>query len=79
MSRTVIATYVMENWVIVTKIPATAVRESERALLVDVGAKDGRNHWIPKSLIHDDSEVWKLGQSGELVVPEWFALQEGLI
>jgi len=69
----------MENWVIVTKIPATAVRESERALLVDVGAKDGRNHWIPKSLIHDDSEVWKLGQSGELVVPEWFALQEGLI
>ena len=67
----------METSAELAKIPATAVRESERAILVDVG--DRRNHWIPKSLIHDDSEVWKLGQSGELVVPEWFALQEGLI
>jgi hypothetical protein len=60
-------------------IPATAVRGTDRALLCDVGAKDGRRHWIPQSLIDDDSEVYKPGQTGELVIPEWFALKEGLI
>lgn len=35
--------------------------------------------WVPQSLVHDDSEVYKLGQKGTLVLPEWFALKEGLI
>lgn len=34
--------------------------------------------WIPKSVIHDDSEVWKKGDRGKLVIPEWFALKEGI-
>jgi hypothetical protein len=33
--------------------------------------------WFPKSQIHDDSEVWREGQEGELVVTEWFAEQRG--
>lgn len=35
--------------------------------------------WIPQSLVHDDSEVYKPGQKGSLIVPEWWALKEGLI
>jgi hypothetical protein len=40
---------------------------------------DGWEHWIPKSQIHDDSEVWTKDQEGELVVTEWIAKQKGLI
>lgn len=56
----------------------TGVRESDSglALLVSI---EGKTHWIPKKLIHDDSETYKKGISGTLVVPEWFALKEGLI
>lgn len=38
-----------------------------------------RMTWIPKSQIHDDSEVWKNGQEGELIIPEWLAHEKGLI
>lgn len=58
------------------ELGCTALRETDKALYVDLGDK---KTWIPKSLIHDDSEVWKAGQSGTLVIPEWFALKEGLI
>lgn len=58
---------------------AVALRKTEKALLCDVGAKDGQPRWIPQSQIDDDSEVWKPGQSGELVISEWFALKDGLI
>lgn len=35
--------------------------------------------WIPKSQIHDDSEVWKKGQTGALVITRWIAEQKGLV
>lgn len=35
--------------------------------------------WIPQSCIHDDSEVWKKGQRGDLVIMEWFAEKKGWI
>lgn len=35
--------------------------------------------WVPQSQIHDDSEVWKPGQTGRLVVNEWWAEKKGLI
>lgn len=50
---------------------AECVRESERALLV-VSAEHGEI-WIPKSVVHDDSEVYEEGHEGELVVKRWFA------
>lgn len=40
---------------------------------------DGRRVWMPVSQIDDDSEVWKPGQRGKLVVSEWIAIQKGLI
>jgi hypothetical protein len=53
-----------------------AKRESAKALLVKLA--DGREVWVPKSVIHDDSEVWKENTSGKLVVHRWFAEKEGL-
>lgn len=40
---------------------------------------DGEYHWIPQSCVHEDSEVWKEGDEGTLVVPEWFAIKNGLV
>lgn len=50
--------------------------ETEKAIKVLI---DGEMHWIPKSLVHDDSEVWRDGDYGTLVIPEWFAAKEGLL
>ena len=53
-----------------------AIRETEKALLCQI---EDEEHWIPKSVIDDDSEVWKDGQEGELVIAEWWAEKNGLI
>jgi len=33
--------------------------------------------WVPKSVLHDDSEVWKKGDEGDLVVKHWWAEKNG--
>ena len=38
----------------------------------------GDEKWVPKSVIHDDSEIWKAGQAGRLVVLGWWAEKEKL-
>lgn len=55
---------------------ATAIGESERALLVEFG--DQRT-WVPKSCIHDDSEVFDTKEHGQgkLIVKGWFARGPG--
>lgn len=58
---------------------ATAVRETEAALLcrfIDNADHTDEEHWIPKSCIHDDSEVYARGHYGKLVVKAWFARKE---
>lgn len=52
-----------------------AVRETQKAILVVVGHDE---HWIAKSQIDDDSEVWRAGHSGDLVISDWLAEQIGL-
>lgn len=49
--------------------------ETERALRCFV---EGEPHWVPKSQITDDSEVYARGHTGKLVVTGWFARKEGL-
>jgi hypothetical protein len=49
--------------------------ESPRALLVYLG---GKEHWIPKSQIHDDSEVYERGQHGAMIITKWIAKERGL-
>lgn len=38
--------------------------------------------WVPKSQIHEDSELWRIdqkGESGTLTVSLWWAEKEGLV
>ena len=55
---------------------ATAERETEKALLVRLAS--GATHWIPKSVVHDNSEVYQDGHTGKLVVKGWFAEKDGI-
>jgi hypothetical protein len=32
---------------------------------------DGREFWVPQSQVDDESEVWKKGDEGTLVISEW--------
>lgn len=52
------------------------VRATEKALLCRI---DGKEHWIPQGQIHDDSEVYRDGDRGKLVISEWIATQKGLL
>jgi hypothetical protein len=52
------------------------IGETARALLVRLD--DGAEHWVPKSVVHGDSEVYESGHEGTLVLEEWFAVREGL-
>lgn len=57
------------------EIPDVVVKhETERALLVEIA---GAEFWVPKSQIHDDSEVYKADTDGKLVVSEWLAKKNG--
>lgn len=53
----------------------SVVKETDLALLVKI---DDEEHWIPKSQIVDESEIWKMGQTGKLCITDWFAEQAGL-
>lgn len=39
----------------------------------------GEKVWVPQSQIHEDSEVWKRGDEGTLVVTEWWAIERELV
>ena len=58
----------------VTVGDAVAVGETDKALKVDL---EGEIIWVPKSQIHDDSEVYEPGTDGTLIVTRWFADQRG--
>ncbi len=57
-----------------------AIRGTERALLCRLTTDKGdrREVWVPRSQITDDSEVFEVGDAGELVIKAWFAEREGL-
>jgi hypothetical protein len=52
------------------------LKETERAILVT----RGKGYlWIPKSVIHDDSEVYEDGHEGTLIVQTWWAEEKNLL
>mgnify|MGYP000871628334 CR=1 FL=1 len=51
------------------------IKETPMAILCE--PSDGKPFWVPQSQVHDDSDVWKEGDEGELVVTSWFAKKEG--
>lgn len=57
---------------------AVCTKQTDRALLIECPEFDGAR-WIPRSQIDDDSEVYKEGDEGALVISGWFAEKEGLI
>ncbi len=57
---------------------ATVKATTDKAILVVLDDQDGYETWVPKSQIHDDSEVFG-GEvrKGQLVVMRWFAESRG--
>jgi len=53
-------------------------KASDMALLIEL--ETGETIWIPKSVIHDDSEVYDedANSEGQVVVKTWWAEKEGL-
>jgi hypothetical protein len=45
---------------------------------IRVSLQSGIELWIPQSVIHDDSEVFERGGTGNVVVAEWWADVKGL-
>lgn len=57
---------------------ASIIRTTEKAILVKLEDEDDREVWIPKSVIHDNSEVYsEQSSTGLLVVQEWWANKNG--
>ena len=53
--------------------------ETSSALLCSF---DGEEHWVPKSLMDEDGDINKssgVGATGDVIIPEWFAVQEGIV
>jgi hypothetical protein len=56
--------------------PAKVVRATEKALLVLLDGEE--EAWVPKSVIHDDSEVYsEKANEGDLIVAGWWAKNNG--
>lgn len=54
---------------------ARIIKRTLKAALID--SEETGEKWIPFSVIHVDSEVFKEGDSGTLLIQEWFAKKEG--
>lgn len=55
-----------------------AKKATQLALLVEI---EGETLWIPKSVIHADSEVFDINENSEgmLALEEWWAEKAGLV
>ena len=52
-------------------------KETQQA--IHVVLETGDAWWIPKSVVHDDSEVFEFGGEGKLVLHYWWAERSGLV
>lgn len=50
-------------------------RATDKALLCHIQGVG--EFWVPKSQVHDNSEVYDEDHEGELVVKHWFAEKQG--
>lgn len=60
----------------VSQSNCVCIAETDKAILVNVPDED-KEVWVPKSMVHDDSEVYAKGHRGELVVKSWLANKLG--
>jgi hypothetical protein len=57
-----------------------ALRQTKKALLVEITHPETKKRiqeWFPHNHITDDSEVYKEGTEGNLVISHWMAVQKG--
>lgn len=62
--------------------PAVVLRSTAKALYctIQVTKTSSVDMWIPKSVIHADSEIHDdTVQTGKLVLKQWWAVKEGLL
>lgn len=54
------------------------VRGTDDALLIEI---EGEETWVPKSIVHADSEIFDDDENSEgtLVLYEWWAEEKGLV
>lgn len=57
----------------------TCLRNSGKALLVELDDAPGEPMWIPQSQIEEDSEVYDKGHEGDVIVTDWWAGKNGLV
>ena len=57
---------------------AKIVKDTGKAILVNA-PEFNEDVWIPQSQVDDNSEIWKEGESGDLLVTDWFAEKQGWI
>ena len=58
-----------------TEIVGKVIRTTELAVLLDVGYQ---NVWLPKSQIETEFS-FDIGQNIEVEIPEWLAIDKGLV
>lgn len=61
------------------ELEVEVIATTDAALLCDI---DGDEHWIPRKLISEDSDVTDMatvGDAGMVVIPEWFAIKERIV
>ena len=52
------------------------IADTEKAILCVI---EGKQHWIPQSQVREDSEVWKKGDKGTLIISRWIAEQKDIV
>jgi hypothetical protein len=52
------------------------IAETPKAVLVRYDKE--QKLWVPKSCLHDDSEVFEKGGTGHIIVKFWWADKQGL-
>lgn len=57
------------------EIEAKCKKATKKAILCRINKEDV---WIPLSQVDDESEVWREGDEGKLVISQWIAEQKGL-
>ena len=58
-------------------ISVTVKHETRAAILCEHGM--GKDQWVPKSQILDYSDDYRIGDTIEIEVPEWLAIEKGMV
>ena len=66
-----------KSWEPVTIEDVKGLRATQGGALIVL--IEGKTVAIPQALIDDDSEVWRPGDEGTLVIPEFLAIEKDLV